>query len=163
MLLQGIFLSLLQCPEAKKYTILLNSWKKYARHSLDTNAERPSSWTGEMRQALDGKVCEPQVYPGKSKEGVTSGASQGIRVEPTGTSGMDAPQCPRPGRQGDRMWQQVGSAGHADLRETDSRLRSPSHLSDQLSQCHGARVEVTLCLIMASERRSSDPSNSEKL
>lgn len=47
MLFQGIFLCLLQCPEAKIYNLI--NFLEEILHSLGANAEHSSSWTWKMR------------------------------------------------------------------------------------------------------------------
>lgn len=54
MLFQGIFLSLLQCPEAKIYNLI--NFLEEILHSLGAKAGHSSSWSWEMRQPLDEKV-----------------------------------------------------------------------------------------------------------
>jgi hypothetical protein len=66
MLFQGIFLSLLWCPEAKIYNLI--NFLEEILHSLGANAEHSSSWTWKMRQDLDREVRGSRVYPGKSQE-----------------------------------------------------------------------------------------------
>lgn len=66
MLFQGIFLSLLWCPEAKIYNLI--NFLEEILHSLGANAEHSSSWTWKMRQNLDREACGSRFYLGKSLE-----------------------------------------------------------------------------------------------
>lgn len=100
MLFQGIFLSLLQCPEAKIYNLI--NFLEEIHHSLGANAEHSSSWTWEMRQAFDMEVWEPRFYPGKPKGLSLIGRLLSLcRVQEAQGNGHS--EMSQPGRQGARM------------------------------------------------------------
>lgn len=110
MLFQGIFLSLLWCPEAKIYNLI--NFLEEILHSLGKNAEHSSSWTWKMRQALDEKVRGPQFYPGKSRELVWLQNFPGISAECTKCLELATLGRPRAERKGKGMRQQVGLLWH---------------------------------------------------
>lgn len=110
MLFQGIFLSLLQCPEAKIYNLI--NFLEEILHSLGENAEHSSSRTWKMRQALDEKVRGPQFYPGKSREWVWLQNFPGSCAECTKCLGLATLGCPRAERKGKGMRRQVGPPWH---------------------------------------------------